>query len=875
MKLKLIILSLLPYAIFAQISMVSSGNYSQNFDALLPTGSVNTWEDNVTIPSIFAQRTGFGTTYQAGTGSSTVGNLYSFGASGSSDRALGSLGSDNTSALNFAFGVLLQNNSGFVLNELNVTYTLEQWRNGGNTTPDEVTVWYKVSNSLISSLTPSDNSGWIPIPLLTAASPINTTSTGALDGNLPANRVTLSNISLPNLSVSAGHYVMIKWEDPNHAGNDDGLGIDDLQIAWNVGCNTSNSIAVTACNSYTVPSGDETYFSSGIYSDTLPNATLCDSILTIDLTIQTSSIYYADQDNDGFGDANNSIDVCTPPSTGYVTNGNDCNDQDNSIGIGTTIFYLDADLDGYGNPTSTILGCVLPTGYSLNGLDCNDSDNTIHPTATDLPDNGIDEDCSGSDASVIGSSLGKYEFTQTAACPMTAMSVTTQPANALFSDFTTSGTNCSAAANVLSTSGWNTTNTINLDEYSQFSIEANPCFALDLNQLIFTHRISGTGGSPTWIVRSSLDNFISDLGTGTSFTTDKTDTIHLLASMDLVSQVTFRFYLINMGTSVSTWRKDNISLVGNELSVQPVLFYADSDGDSFGNPLETVLACAVPAGYVADNTDCNDSDSLINPTTVWYLDADADNVGNAQITFVGCIAPSNYVLIAGDCDDADAALIYPMMYYEDNDNDGFGAGTGIEFCANPGAGYAMNNNDCDDSQPSVYPGAPELCDGFDNNCNGETNEGLPTTIYYYDNDGDTFGQGVAGDFCANPGAGYVSNNLDCNDANPGIYPSAPEILNNGIDENCDNTDNYAALSESKLDGFKVFPNPSNGSFYVVFPIEMKSVNAQLIDLSGKELRNFQLQESHEQVDFSAVEAGIYIFKLTTETGTYCTQLVID
>ena len=250
-------------------------------------------------------------------------------------------------------------------------------------------------------------------------------------------------------------------------------------------------------------------------------------------------------------------------------------------------------------------------------------------------------------------------------------------------------------------------------------------------------------------------------------------------------------------------------------------------------------------------------------------------MGNEAVTFVGCVPPANYVLQAGDCDDSNASLVYPVLYYEDNDNDGYGAGTGIEFCANPGAGYAINDNDCDDSQPSVYPGAPELCDGFDNNCNGQTNEGLPTTIYYYDNDGDSFGQGVAGDFCVNPGAGYVSNNLDCSDANPGIYPSAPEIPDNGIDENCDNTDNYAALSESKLDGFKVFPNPSNGSFYVVFPIEMKSVNAQLIDLSGKELRNFQLQESHEQVDFSAVEAGIYIFKLTTETGTYCTQLVID
>lgn len=875
MKLKLIILSLLPYAVFAQISMVSSGSYSQNFDVLLSTGSVNTWEDNVTIPSVFAQRTGFGTTYQAGTGSSTVGNLYSFGASGNTDRALGSLGSDNTSALNFAYGVWLQNNSGYLLNNLTVSYTLEQWRNGGNTTPDEVTVWYKISSTLNTALTPGNNAGWIPVSTLNAASPINTVATGALDGNLPANRVTRANIALPNLAVPAGHYLLIKWDDPNHAGNDDGLGIDDLQIAWNVGCNTSNSIAVTACNSYTVPSGGETYFSSGSYTDTLPNASLCDSILTIDVTIQTSSTYYADQDGDGWGNINNTIELCTPPATGYVTNGNDCNDQDNTIGIGTTTYYLDADLDGFGNPTSTVLACSLPTGYSLNGLDCNDANNAIHPNAVDVPDNGIDEDCSGADASAIGSIIGMYEFTQTAACPMTAMSVTMQPANALFGDFTTAGTNCSAAANVLSTSGWNTTSTINLDEYSQFSIAPASCFSLDLNRIVFTHRISGTGGTPTWIVRSSLDNFATDLATGSSLTTDKTDTIQLPTSFDLVQQVTFRFYLINMGTSVSTWRKDNIILVGNIQTVQPVLFYADSDGDSFGNPLASISACAAPAGYVANSTDCNDSDSLINPTTVWYVDTDADNVGNDAVTFIGCVPPANYVLEAGDCDDSNALLVYPVLYYEDNDNDGYGAGTGIEFCANPGAGYAINDNDCDDSQQAVYPGAPEICDAFDNNCNGQTNEGLPTTIYYYDNDGDTFGQGVAGDFCANPGVGYVSNNLDCNDSNPAIYPNAPEVLNNGIDENCDNTDNYASLVEFEKEGFSVFPNPSNGLVQLILPAEVTSVELQLVDLNGKLLMQLQGYKATEMIDFTNVDAGVYFLKIIGESQFSCVRIVIE
>jgi hypothetical protein len=53
-------------------------------------------------------------------------------------------------------------------------------------------------------------------------------------------------------------------------------------------CNTFNTITEVACDSYTVPSGDETYTASGMYMDTIPNTALCDSIITIDLTINNS-----------------------------------------------------------------------------------------------------------------------------------------------------------------------------------------------------------------------------------------------------------------------------------------------------------------------------------------------------------------------------------------------------------------------------------------------------------------------------------------------------------------------------------------------------------------------------------------------------------
>ncbi len=874
MKLKLIALCLLPMALSAQINITTSGNSTQNFDALLTTGSVNTWNDNSTIPNYFAQRSGFGTTYQAGTGSSTVGNLYSFGSTGSTERALGSVGSDNTSALNFAYGVLLQNNSGFNLNQLAVSYTLEQWRNAGNITPDEVTVWYKISASPISNLSPGDNTGWTQITVLTTSSPINTATAGALDGNLAVNQVSLSNISIPNLSIPNGHYMMIKWEDINHPGNDDGLGIDDVDIAWTIGCNTSSTINETACNFYIVPSGDESYSASGIYTDTIPNANSCDSIITINLTIETGVVYYADVDVDGLGDINNSINTCVPPVSGYVLNSDDCDDQSSAIGIGNTTYYLDADLDGFGDLNNTTLGCVVPNGYAENSLDCNDNDFNINPNATDIPDNGIDEDCSGADASSIGSTLGLYEFTQASACPVTAVSVTTQPTNAVFGDYSSLGTNCSASANVFSTSGWNTASTINPDEYNQFSVAANECFAMDLNRIIFTHRISFTGGTPTWILRSSLDNFSSDIASGTAVTTDKTDTINLPAAFDLVNQVTFRIYITNMGLGLSTWRNDNVTVIGNINPIQPQIFYADADGDTYGNTAVTISACSAPVGYVSNDTDCDDSNSSINPTTVWYEDADSDNVGNENSTFIGCISPANYVLISGDCDDTDPSSTFPTMYYEDNDSDGFGASIGTAFCVDPGSGYVLNNTDCDDSQNAVYPGAPEICDAFDNNCNGQTNEGLQTTVYYIDNDGDTYGQGSAGDFCSDPGIGYSLNNTDCDDDNAAAYPGAPEILNNGVDENCDNTDNYMAVNETEIINFSLQPNPSNGVFNIVFPTVVKQLNLKLLDLNGKILNSQQLNGSSVELNYSNLSEGIYLLQISSAIETKTVRISI-
>jgi hypothetical protein len=170
------------------------------------------------------------------------------------------------------------------------------------------------------------------------------------------------------------------------------------------------------------------------------------------------------------------------------------------------------------------------------------------------------------------------------------------------------------------------------------------------------------------------------------------------------------------------------------------------------------------------------------PSTAYGIDGDGDGYGDPATRVDVCsysTPPGGYVANASDCNDSNIAVY--NAYYHDADGDSYGdAGSPICDDATPPPAYVVKKSDCDDTNAAAHPGADDSnCDGVDNNCNFQIDEAFQTH--------DTFcGVGA----CASMGSAECNSGIYTDSCTPG---TASNETCNGIDDNCDGTIDNAAV----------------------------------------------------------------------------------
>ncbi len=476
--------------------------------------------------------------------------------------------------------------------------------------------------------------------------------------------------------------------------------------------------------------------------------------------------WYADADGDGFGNADEVTEECDP-GVGWVRDNTDCDDSDADAfpgnpevcdevdndcdgdtdeGVQST-FYLDLDRDGWGDPSATTESCAEPAGYATEPGDCDDSEATVHPAATEVCDS-IDNDCDGTvDEPDAADALTWYADVDsdgygalgspTAACsqPSGHVSDSTDCDDTVFAVNPAATEECDSIDNdcdgtidepdAVDAPTWYAD--VDSDGYGALSASSRACS--EPSGYVSDSTDCNDGDSAVNPAATELCDSIDNDCDGSTDEDDASDAATWYADSDSdgygALSVTSRACSEPSGyVSDSTDCNDADSAVNpaatemcdsidndcdgtvDESDASDVrTWYEDSDSDAFGDVSVTLDACAQPGGYVADATDCDDSDSAVNPAATEVCDS-IDNDCD------------------GDIDDDDSSVVGTSTWYADLDGDAYGdSGNDLDACTAP-TSYVSDDTDCDDSNTAINPGASEVCNGADDDCNGDIDDGV-------------------------------------------------------------------------------------------------------------------------------------------------------